>query len=61
MNTKLIDNVVLGGVDYNDAPDFCDTYIESADYDGIPMNSEQLDWINEDSQFIYEMIVSQAF
>ena len=61
MNTDLIDNVVLGDVDYNDAPDFCDAYIESADYDGIPMDSEQLDWINEDSQFIYEVVISQIY
>ncbi len=61
MNTDLIDNVVLGDVDYNDAPDFCDAYIESADYDGIPMDSEQLDWINEDSQFIYEAVIRQLY
>lgn len=61
MNTNLIDNVVLGDIDYNDAPDFCDAYIESADYDGIPMDSEQLDWINEDSQFIYEAVIRQLY
>ena len=61
MNTDLIDNIVLGDIDYNDAPDFCDAYIESADYDGIPMDSEQLDWINEDSQFIYEAVIRQLY
>lgn len=61
MNTDLIDNIVLGDIDYNDAPDFCDAYIESADYDGIPMDSEQLDWINEDSQFIYEAVIRQIY
>ena len=61
MNTDLIDNIVLGDIDCNDAPDFCDAYIESADYDGIPMDSKQLDWINEDSQFIYEAVIRQLY
>ena len=56
MDYRLIDNVELDGIDYNDYPDFCDAYIASADYDGKPMTDEQLDEINSDSAFVYECI-----
>lgn len=56
MNYKLIDNIELDGIDTNDYPDFCDAFIVSADYDGKPMTDEQIDLLNEDSDFIYECV-----
>lgn len=53
-----IDNIVFGDVRYNDYPDLCDAYIESADYDGNPMSEEMLDEIDEDSQFVYESLLN---
>ena len=54
MDTKQIDNIVLGGA--NDYPDFTDAYIESADYKGQPMTQKQLDAINEDREFVFEAV-----
>ena len=51
-----IDNVDIGGLDWNDYPDFCDAYIESCDIDGEEATDEQLDEINNDSQLVYEII-----
>lgn len=60
MDYSLIDNIQLdnckGGY-----PDFCDAFIVSADYDGIPMTSEQLDEINEDSDFVYQSAMAKYF
>jgi len=57
-NTTLdyskISNVKIGGLDMADFPDFCDAYIESADYDGEKMTEEELDILNEDGSFISE-------
>jgi hypothetical protein len=61
MNYKLIDNIEVDGVDTKDYPDFCDAYILSADYDGKPMNEDQLSEINEDSDFVYDCIVNFIF
>ena len=61
MDYKLISNIELGGVDTKDYPDFCDAFIESADYDGKPMTEEQLDEINEDGEFIYECVQRHLF
>ena len=56
MDYKKITNVVLDGIDSDDYPDFCDVYIVSADYDGEPMSEDQIDKLNEDSDFIYTKI-----
>ena len=55
---KKIDNIEVDGIDTKDYPDFCDAYIVSADYDGKPMNDDQLDEINEDGDFQHECIMN---
>lgn len=61
MNTALITNVVIAGIDRRDAPDFCDAYIESADYNGEPMTDEQLDEINDNSEFVHEKVLNWLY
>lgn len=56
MDYKKITNVGLDGIDFEDYPDFCDAYIVSADYDGEPMTEDQIDKLNEDSDFVYTKI-----
>lgn len=51
-----IDNIMFGGIDHNDYPDYCDAYILSADYDGTPMTDDQMDELNEDRYFVYEKL-----
>jgi hypothetical protein len=55
MKFQLIDNIEFGGIVWEDAQDFSDMYIVSADYDGIPMDGDQLDELNHDSQMVYEL------
>lgn len=57
MNYKKIDNIEIDGIDTKDYPDFCDAYISSADYDGVPMTDKQLDELNEDGDYVYEHIM----
>ena len=61
MNYKLIDNIEVDGIDTKDYPDFCDAFISSADYDGVEMTDEQLDELNEDSDFVYECVQNHLF
>lgn len=59
MDYSKIDNIVFGGkLTY---PDFEDAFIESAYYDGEPMTEEQLDLVNDDSQFVYEKAFESTF
>ena len=57
MDYQKIDNIEIDGIDTKDYPDFCDAYISSADYDGVPMTDEQLDELNEDGDYVYEHIM----
>ena len=61
MNYKLIDNIEVDGIDTTDYPDFCDAFISSADYEGKEMTEEQLDKLNQDSDFVYECLQNHLF
>ena len=61
LDTKLIDNVEVDGIDTADYPDFCDAFIAAADYDGMPMTEEQLDEINENYDFVYDCVCDELF
>jgi hypothetical protein len=57
LDYDLIDNIVFNGIDPEDYPDFCDAYIESADYDGREMTEAELEVINEDIGYWHDDIV----
>jgi len=61
MDYKLITNIEVDGIDTADYPDFVDAFIASADYDGIEMTDDQIDTLNEDSDFVYECVQSHLF
>ena len=59
---KLIDNVIVDGIDYSDYPDFCDAYIAEADYNGEPMSDEMIEVLNYDyTDFVLEQVYSHLF
>jgi hypothetical protein len=51
-----ISNVQVEGIDTNDYPDFCDAYIESADYGDREMTEDELEVLNQDGCFINEAV-----
>jgi hypothetical protein len=62
MDLKKIDNIEVDGIEHKDYPDYCDSYISSADYDGEPMTEEQIDDLNNnESQFVYDSVISHIF
>jgi len=60
MDVKQIDNIEMD-INTKDAPDFCDSFIISVDYKGKEMTYEQLDEINENSEFVYECIIKEIY
>lgn len=42
-------------------PDFVDSYILDANYDGESMSDDMLDKLNEDSDFIYQLVIDRVF
>lgn len=55
-----IQEIELNGIDFTDAPDFCDTFIQSAEHsDGTLFTEEELDILCTDADFMYECIVRE--
>ncbi len=65
MKTKLdynkISDIEIEGIDTKDYPDFVDAYISYAEYNGKPMTDEELDALNEDSEYIYELVINKLY
>jgi hypothetical protein len=61
LHLDKIDNIIFDQIDYKDAPDFCDAYILSADMNGIEMNEEELDSLNENSGFVYQKLIDYLY
>lgn len=61
IDTKKVSNVVVDNIDFKDYPDFCDACIVDADYDGVPMTDEQLEEINQNSEFVNESVFAQIY
>jgi hypothetical protein len=62
---KFVD-IEVDGIDYGDAPDFCDAYICSATAvleDGTTRyaTEEELYELNEDSSFVYECVTEKLY
>jgi hypothetical protein len=61
MDYKKISNILIDNINYEDYPDFVDAFIDSADYDGEPMTDEQLEEINQDTDFVYDCVIKQIY
>lgn len=61
LDIKRVTNTVVDNIDFKDYPDFCDASIVSADYDGEPMTDEQIEAINENSEFVNERVFAQIY
>lgn len=61
MEKKLITNVKFEGIDHKDYPDYCDAYIVSADYNGVPMNDEQIEELAQDTGLVYDLLIEHLY
>lgn len=61
LDYSLIEDAQITGIDNNDAPDYCDSYIFAATYDGRPMTEDELDVLNEDSEFVYQALINKLY
>ena len=61
LDLTKVDNLSFDGIDHRDYPDYCDAYIESADYNGEPMSGEQLEELNDNREFVLEKLFDHLF
>ena len=53
---KLFTDVEFGDVHHWDYPDYCDAFIDNAEYDGKELSEEELDELNEDRDLVYQLL-----
>jgi len=60
---REIEDIMLDGVDHNDAPDYCDAFIYGATWSdsGEELNDKELDELNNDSDLVYELVVESLY
>ena len=56
-----VHNIEWDGIDYNDYPDFCDAFILSAKIDDRNCTSDELDLLNDDTEFLYEELIKHLY
>lgn len=62
LDLRKVDNMEFEGVDFADYPDFVDAFLVAADYNGIEMTEEQIDYINDEHyDFVNERVYSSLF
>ena len=61
INLKEVSDIEFEDVDPKDFPDFCDAFISSATYKGWKMTEEELDKLNDDSDFVYDKLIDYLY
>ena len=59
-NDVVVDEMYINT---KDAPDFCDSYIESAYYKstGLDLTEQEIEELNNDADFVYESVLKQLY
>ena len=58
---KVFD-VEFDGIQTWDAPDFCDAFVVSASWEnGTKLTEEELDLLNEDSDYVHELLFDYLY
>lgn len=61
MDYSKLENIELDDIHTWDYPDFCDAYISYAEYDGKELTEKELDKLNEDYTFVYELVMERLY
>ena len=61
IDTSQVEDVEVDGINPRDYPDFCDAFILEATYKGREMTDEELEALNEDSDFVYEQVMEHLY
>ena len=56
-----VKNVEVEGIDFDDYPDFVDAYIVSAEYKGRQATEEEIDIMNDRSDFVHDCVYDHIY
>ena len=61
IDLSQVEGVEIDGINPRDYPDFCDAFILEASYKGREMTDEELEALNEDSDFVYDKVMEHLY
>ena len=61
IDTSQVKDIEIDGINPRDYPDFCDAFILEATYKGREMTDEELEALNEDSDFVYDKVMEHLY
>jgi hypothetical protein len=61
IDLSQVEGVEIDGINPRDYPDFCDAFILEATYKGREMTDEELEALNEDSDFVYDKVMEHLY
>ena len=61
IDTSQVEDIEIDGINPRDYPDFCDAFILEASYKGREMTDEELEALNEDSDFVYDKVMEHLY
>lgn len=56
-----LENIEVEGIDTKDYPDFCDAHVSYAEYKGRELSQDELDWVNEHTDFVYNLVIDRLY
>jgi len=54
-------DIDIEGIDHSDYPKYCDAFICSATYDGREATDDEIDWLNEQSEYVYDKVMEHIY
>jgi len=61
IDLSQVEDIEIDGINPLDYPDFCDAFIIDATYRGRQMTHDELEALNEDSDFVYEKVMEELY
>ena len=61
IDLSQVEDIEIDGINPRDYPDFCDAFILEASYKGREMTDEELEALNEDSDFVYDKVMESLY
>ena len=61
IDIKQVADMEIGDINYNDAPDFSDAFIEAASYQGREMTEEELEFLNEQHPDLAQELINGGY
>ena len=61
IDIKQVADMEIGDINYNDAPDFSDAFIEAASYQGRDMTEEELEFLNEQHPDLAQELINGGY